>query len=56
MKNHGYDSASAYSTMYSALGGVPRKQRKLEQNAIFQDTLSLLSELVAESFLLENDG
>lgn len=56
MKNCGYDSETAFSIMYSALGGVPRKQRKLEQNAIFQDTLSLLSELVAESFLLENGG
>lgn len=55
-RERGYDSRAAYSCMYNAFQGVPRKQRKLEQNALCQDTLSLLSDLISESFLLENNG
>ncbi len=52
----GYDSRAAYSVMYNAFNGVPRKQRKMEKNGIYSDILDLLSELVAESFLFENEG
>lgn len=55
-RNQGYDSRAAYSCMYSAFEGVPRKQRRLEGNAFYIDTYNLLSELIAESYLLENDG
>lgn len=55
-REQGYDSRAAYSVMYNSFGGVPRKQRKLEQNALEGDTLNMLSELVAESYLSETEG
>lgn len=50
-RGEGYDSKAAYSTMYNAFKGVPRKQRRIEQNGLCNDTLSLLSELVSESYV-----
>lgn len=50
-REQGYASRAAYSVMYNSFGGVPRKQRKLEQNALEGDTLNMLSELIAESYL-----
>lgn len=52
-RRKGYDSRAAYSVMYNVFKGVPRKQRRLEQNALEGDTLNRLSELVAESYLSE---
>lgn len=55
-RKQGYGSRAAFSVMYNAFNGVPRKQRKLEQNALEGETLNMLSELVAESFLSETEG
>lgn len=52
----GYDSRAAFSAMYNAFKGVPRKQRRIEQNALYNDTLDLLSELVTESYISETEG
>lgn len=55
-RGQGYDSRAAYSCMYTAFEGVPRKQRRLEGNAFYNDTYNLLFDLITESYLLENDG
>lgn len=52
-REKGYGSRAAYSVMYNAFQGVPRKQRRIEQNGLYNDTLSLLSEFVAESYMSE---
>ena len=52
-RNSGADSAAAYSTMYHWLGGVPRKQQKIQQNAFFLDTLDRLERYATDSFLAE---
>ena len=48
-----YDSRAAYRCMYNQFGGVPRKQRKIEQNAFTADILNTLEQLVMESFETE---
>ena len=45
-----YDSRAAYSHMYNQFGGVPRKQRKIEQNAFNADILNTLEALVMDSY------
>ena len=52
-RNDGYDSLAAFSCMYHFLGGAPRKQERITQNAFYLDILNTLSELVADSFLRE---
>ncbi len=52
-RNNGDDSGVAYSRMYSWLGGVPRKQPKILQNAFYTATLDLLEKYAAESFFAE---
>ena len=49
----GYDSRAAFSCMHRFLGGSPRKQARIVQNAFYLDTISTLSALVADSFLRE---
>lgn len=53
---HGYDSRAAYSCMYTAFGGVPRRHAILAKSAFCLDQYNLLTELIAESYLLENGG
>lgn len=53
-RERGYSSRAAYSVMYNVFNGVPRKQRKIEENALEQDTLNLLSKFVAENFISES--
>ena len=53
-KYDGYDSQAAYRCMYNKCGGVPRKQRKIEGNAFYNDKYNLLSEYIADSFLTED--
>ena len=50
-RNNGAESSAAYSTMYSWLKGVPRKQQKITPNGIYRDELEKLEEYATESFL-----
>lgn len=52
-RNNGADSLAAYSTMYSWLGGVPRKQQKIATNGFYNTELDRLEEYATESFLAE---
>lgn len=52
-RNDGDDSDLAFSRMYHWLGGVPRKQRRINQNAFYLDTLDRLEQYAAESMLAE---
>lgn len=52
-RNGGDDSDLAFSRMYRWLGGVPRKQQKIQQNAFYTDTLDLLERYATDSFLAE---
>ena len=55
-ENPDEDSRPAYSYMYTKFGGVPRKQRKVEQNGIYNKQLDYLLELVSESIYDEVSG
>lgn len=48
-REEGWDSEGAYSCMYSAFGGVPRKQAVAEQNGIYLKQLNYLFDLVSNS-------
>ena len=48
-REEGWDSEGAYAYMYSALGGVPRKQAVAEQNGIYLKQLNYLFDLVSNS-------
>lgn len=48
-REEGWDSRGAYSYMYSAFGGVPRKQAGVEQNGIKLTELNYLFDLVSNS-------
>ena len=50
------DSSPAYRHMYNNFGGVPRKQRRIEQNAIERERLNKLFELASNSILEEVSG
>ena len=50
------DSAPAYRHMYNAFGGVPRKQRRVQQNAIYAEQANTLFDLASKSILEEIDG
>ena len=50
------DSRPAYSHMYSKFKGVPRKQRKIEDNAIYAKELNTLYELTTNSIMEEING
>lgn len=50
------DSRPAYAHMYNKFGGVPRKQRKMEQNAIRSAELNTLFDLVSNSITEELNG
>ncbi len=52
-RNEEKNSGVAYTTMYNKFGGVPRKQRKVNQNAFYLDTLDRLEEYATDSFLAE---
>ncbi len=52
-RNNGDESRVAYRRMYNRFGGVPRKQRLIQQNAFYLDTLDRLEKYAAESFLAE---
>lgn len=47
--NEEWDSRQAYAFMYSAFGGVPRKQAKPEENALHLKELNTLMDLVSKS-------
>lgn len=53
-RNGGDDSDLAFSRMYNWLGGVPRKQQKIQQNAFYLDTLDRLERYATDSFLAEH--
>ena len=55
-RRDGANSLLAFSYMYSFLNGVPRKQNKVVKNGFYIDTLNELSEVVAESFLNEEQA
>jgi len=46
----GYESRAAYSTMYNAFGGVPRKHPLIELNVFYRDITDWLTELLLEEF------
>lgn len=50
------DSRPAYAHMYNRFGGVPRKQRKLEQNALHAEEVNRLFELVSNAINEELNG
>lgn len=50
------DSRPAYAYMYGLFGGVPRKQRRMEQNAFYLEQLNTLYELASNSILEEVSG
>ena len=52
----GADSLAAFSIMYRRFGGAPRKQERVEQNALYTNELDYLNKLVCESFLAEYGG
>ncbi len=52
-RNNGDDSEAAFSRMYNWLGGIPRKQQRIQQNAFYLDTLDRLECYAADSFLAE---
>lgn len=52
----GYSSQAAYSTMYNAFGGVPRKQAKYDENAFYKKEIDFLYDLVVESKINEISG
>ena len=49
-------STPAYTYMYNKFGGVPRKQRKLETNAIHTEELNKLFELASNAIMEELNG
>ena len=49
----GWDSERAYAYMYSAFGGVPRKQAKPIKNAFYLNELNYLLDLVSKSIEAE---
>lgn len=53
MRNDGADSELAFACMYSAFGGVPRKQAKLIKNAFHLKELNYLLDLVSTSIYNE---
>lgn len=50
------DSIYAFRIMYRRFGGVPRKQERVEQNALYANELDYLNTLVCDSFLTEYGG
>lgn len=52
-KARGYDSPAAYSAMYNAFGGVPRKQLRFEQNGIYGEQLNRLTDIVVNEVMKE---
>lgn len=52
-KEDGYDSRAAYTTMYAAFGGVPRKQHTIEENVFYLETLETLTKLICATVLDE---
>ena len=47
-KANEYDSRAAYSSMYNRFGGVPRKHSSIEKNAIYNDLIDWLCNLLIE--------
>ena len=52
-RSKGECSDVAFSAMYTWFRGIPRKHPKMEKNAFFLDTLSLLEQYATDSFLAE---
>ncbi len=52
-RSEGMTSEQAFAYMYSAFGGVPRKQAKPEQNAFYLNELNYLLDLVSKAIAKE---
>lgn len=50
------DSTPAYSYMYNTLGGVPRKQRRIQRNGIYTEENNTLYDLALATIQEEIDG
>ena len=54
-RDNGWDSFAAFRSMYNSIGGVPRKQARIIQNAFYGTEIDELNKYACESFLAEYD-
>lgn len=52
-KDEGYSTGGAFQTMYNWFGGVPRKQKLIEKNGIYNDLIEWVVGILIEDYGVE---